>query len=80
MILLLKPYRQAIIDAIKLKHMNYKGTGQQPNSQKLRDKRTSFAPFASGKTGIEWLNGANGNNRQQSWTTTRNSVFGVNGL
>ena len=45
MIMLLKPYRKAIMDVIKLNVVNRISNGQQPNVQEVRQRPASVATF-----------------------------------
>uniref|UniRef100_A0A914EAS1 Uncharacterized protein n=1 Tax=Acrobeloides nanus TaxID=290746 RepID=A0A914EAS1_9BILA len=60
MITLLKPYRKAIMDVIKLNVVNRIANGQQPNSQTVRQKPASVAQFAPAKLEIQLVKRVNG--------------------
>uniref|UniRef100_A0A914DCY6 Uncharacterized protein n=1 Tax=Acrobeloides nanus TaxID=290746 RepID=A0A914DCY6_9BILA len=72
MIMLLKPYRKAIVNVIKLNVVNRIANEQQPNSQEVRQRLASVAPFAPSKLEIQLVKRVNGKVNNKKWATSRN--------
>uniref|UniRef100_A0A914DWJ4 Uncharacterized protein n=1 Tax=Acrobeloides nanus TaxID=290746 RepID=A0A914DWJ4_9BILA len=72
MIMLLKPYREAIKDVIGLKYVRERISGL--NSNNPHDNRSSFALVAP-KTQVQMVKPMNGNHQLDQWATRRKSVF-----
>uniref|UniRef100_A0A914CW53 Uncharacterized protein n=1 Tax=Acrobeloides nanus TaxID=290746 RepID=A0A914CW53_9BILA len=60
MIMLLKPYRKAIMDVIKLNVVNRIFNGMQPNVQEVHQRPASVAQFAPAKLEIQLVKQVDG--------------------
>ena len=58
--MLLKPYRKAIMDVIKLNVVNRISSGQQPNVQEVHQRPASVAQVAPAKLEIQLVKRVNG--------------------